>query len=137
MTNKSEFTAEDSVNYDQRSALRWIVSHIWRYPVFLLGCVLFYIISASLFALAPGLVGQAAALVEQPGSPALQSQLLWLGLGVLACLVVDGIANMLASFAATNISNRFAADARGELYASLLGKSQTVFDRLRVGDLMA
>src|SRR5262249_58380 len=29
------------------------------------------------------------------------------------------------------------ADARGELYASLLGKSQTVFDRLRVGDLMA
>ena len=27
--------------------------------------------------------------------------------------------------------------ARRELYASLLGKSQTVFDRLRVGDIMA
>src|SRR5262249_543814 len=117
MTNKSEFTAEDSVNYDQRSALRWILSHIWRYPIFLLGCGLFYVISAASFSLAAVVVGQAAALVEQPGSPALQSQLLWLGLGVMACLVVDGLANMLASFAATNISNRFAADARRELYA--------------------
>ena len=46
-------------------------------------------------------------------------------------------ANMTAFFAATHIGTSFAADARQELYASLLGKSQTVFDRLRVGDLMA
>ena len=137
MPNKSEFTAHDSVNYDQRGPVRWILSHVWRYRLYLGGSVFGYLISASMFSLAPVLVGQAAALVAQQGSAANQSQLLWLAFGVLGCLVTDGVANMLAAFAATNISNGFAADARQELYASLLGKSQTVFDRLRVGDLMA
>ena len=55
----------------------------------------------------------------------------------LIILTMDGIFNLLASFAYTHIATRFSADARQELYASLLGKSQTFHSRQRVGDLMA
>jgi ATP-binding cassette subfamily B protein len=136
MTNKAEFTVTDAVHYDHRSPVRWIWSHIWRYRLFLVGALVCYIVSICMFSLAPVLVGQAAGIIMQPG-PDADRQLLLLALGVLASLMIDGLANMTGAFAATNISNRLAADARQELYASLLGKSQAVHDRLRVGDLMA
>jgi ATP-binding cassette subfamily B protein len=94
------------------------------------------LLEISMFSLAPVLIGQAAGILLQPGPPA-QHQLLVLSLGVMLVLVLDGASNMVAFFAATHIGTSFSADARRELYASLLGKSQTVFDRLRVGDLMA
>jgi ATP-binding cassette subfamily B protein len=136
MANNAEFTVIDSVKYDRRSPVRWIFSHIWRYPVQLIGGVLCLVLNISLFSLAPVLIGQAAAIVMAPG-PNAQSQLLLLAFWVMLALLLDGASNMTAFFAATHIGTSFAADARQELYASLLGKSQTVFDRLRVGDLMA
>src|SRR5579859_8289827 len=120
MSERAEFTVADAYPYDRRGPVRWILSHVWRYRLHLAGTLLGYLFSACMFSLAPVLVGQAAAMLELPANPALQHQLLLLALGVLVCLVADGLANMLASFAATNISNGFAADARQELYASLL-----------------
>jgi ATP-binding cassette subfamily B protein len=136
MTDNAEFTVIDSVNYDRRSPVRWIFSHIWRYKLQLVGGLLLLVLSISQVSLAPVLIGQAAAVVMQPG-PNAHNQLLLLALWVMLALLLDGAANMTAFFAATHIGTSFAADARRELYASLLGKSQTVFDRLRVGDIMA
>ncbi len=66
-----------------------------------------------------------------------RSALLRVALIILALLATDGVAMLIGSFAAENIAARFEADARDELYASLLGKSQVYHDRQRVGDLMA
>ena len=137
MSNNAEFTVIDAVNYDRRSPVRWIFSHIWHYPLHLVGGMLCLIFDNVMFSLAPVLIGQAAALILLPASANAQHQLLLLSLEIMIVLVLDGAANMTGFFAATHIGASFAADARQELYASLLGKSQTVFDRLRVGDLMA
>ncbi len=137
MPNTPEITVTDSYHAVHRGPVRWIFSHIGRYRLFLAGSLLGYTLSINMFSLAPVLVGQAAGLLALPRSPANQAQLLWLAVGILGCLLADGICNMLAAFGATNIGHGFAADARQELYASLLGKSQAVHDRLRVGDLMA
>ena len=136
MTAKAEFTVTDSFQYDRRSRARWIWSHIWRYKFHLIGGLLCLLLEISMFSLSPVLIGQAASILLQPG-PTAQNQLLLLSLAVMLVLVLDGASNMVAFFAATHIGTSFSADARRELYASLLGKSQTVFDRLRVGDLMA
>src|SRR5260221_14042301 len=136
MTANAEFTITNSFQYDRRSPVRWIFSHIWRYKLQLIGGLLLLVLSISQFSLAPVLIGQAAAVVMQP-RPTAQSQLLLLAFWVMLAFLLDGASNMTDFFAATPIGTSFAADARQELYASLLGKSQTVFDRLRVGDIMA
>src|SRR5215510_2566124 len=131
MTDNAEFTVSDSVKYDVRGPVRWIFSHIWHYPLHLIGGVLCVIFDNVMFSLAPVLIGQAAALILKP-SPTAQTQLLQLSLAILVVLVADGVANLLGFFAATHIGTAFQADARRELYASLLGKSQAVFDRKSV-----
>ncbi len=136
MTDNAEFTVPHSVKYDQRSPTRWILSHIWHYPLPLVGGLLCVLFDNVMFSLAPVLIGQAAGLILQP-PPLAQTQLLQVSLAILVVLVADGAANLFGFFAATHIGTSFQADARQELYASLLGKSQAVFDRLRVGDLMA
>jgi ATP-binding cassette subfamily B protein len=64
-------------------------------------------------------------------------RLLPYALGIMGVLVLDGVANVFAAYCAENIGKRFQADARHELYLSLLGKSQTFHNRQRVGDIMA
>jgi hypothetical protein len=98
--------------------VRWIFSHIWHYPVHLLGGLLCVTFDNVMFSLAPVLIGQAAALILQPSGTA-QHQLLLLALEIMIVLVLDGAANMTGFFAATHIGASFAADARQEPAASL------------------
>ena len=136
MSAKAEFNVADAYQYDHRSAFRWLWSHIWRYKLFLVGGLVCYLLSITLYSTAPVLVGQAVEVITNPG-PDAPNQLLWLSLGVLGVLVLDGIVNMVAAFGAENIGKGLSANARLELFGSLLGKSQAVHDRLRVGDVMA
>ncbi len=136
LSAKAEFTVPDAFPYDQRSPARWIWSHVGRYRLYLLGGLACYILSITLYSSAPVLVGWAVEVILNPG-PGAARTLLLLSLAVLGALVTDGVVNMLAAFTAENIGKGLAADARLELYASLLGKSQAVHDRLRVGDVMA
>ena len=136
MSAKAEFTVLDAYPYDHRSPVRWIWSHIWRYRRYLfvgLGC---YLLSITLYSSAPVFVGWAVAVILNPGPDAVRTLLL-LSLAILGALVIDGVVNMAAAFTAENVAKGLAANARLELYASLLGKSQAVHDRLRVGDVMA
>ena len=134
VSRKSEFTVRNAYAYDHTSAGRWIWSHVWRYKVFLIAALLLYIVSLVAYSQSPVLIGKAAQEIITPTGG---DTLLKLSLGIMAVLVLDGICNLLASFSVENIAKRFQADAREELYASLLGKSQTFHDRQRVGDIMA
>ncbi len=134
MTRKSEFTVKDSYPYDRRSPARWIVSHVWRYKLFVGLALGLYLSSLIAYSQSPVLIGKAA---EEILNPTGGNTLLKLALAIMSVLILDGLCNVSAAYCGENLANRFEADAREELYASLLGKSQTFHDRQRVGDLMA
>jgi ATP-binding cassette subfamily B protein len=134
MVQRSEFTVDSAYRYDQRGSARWIASHALRYKWLVLGAVFLYVGSAFAYSYAPVLIGQAAGLITDPANA---NALMWVALGIFGILVVDGICNLSAAYLMEYIAKRTETDAREELYASLLGKSQTFHNQQRVGDLMA
>jgi ATP-binding cassette subfamily B protein len=133
MISNSEFHISDAYHYNHRSTTRWVASHIWRHKALLALALGLQLVSLTTYTGSAVLIGRAANEMVKPGG----GQLAQVALTILIILTMDGIFNLLASFAYTHIATRFAADARQELYASLLGKSQTFHSRQRVGDLMA
>jgi ATP-binding cassette subfamily B protein len=134
MSLKREWSVDGAYHYNQRSPLRWIMAHIWRYRLFASVTLIAYIGAWLAYSQARVVIGQAAAEIVAPSAA---NGLTLLALGVMALLIADGVCMLVGSFAAENIAARFEADARDELYASLLGKSQAFHDRQRVGDIMA
>ena len=37
MISRREFTVDHEYAYDRRSPIRWLASHIWRYPILIIG----------------------------------------------------------------------------------------------------
>ncbi|HEY4689428.1 MAG TPA: ABC transporter ATP-binding protein [Anaerolineae bacterium] len=134
MAHKSEFRVENAYPYNHSTTTRWIISHVLRYKGFLLIGVVLTITSLASYSSAPLLIGRAAEAILNPAAGKL---LPVLSLAIMGVLALDGVANLLAYRCFENIAKRFQADAREELYLSLLGKSQTFHDRQRVGDIMA
>jgi ATP-binding cassette subfamily B protein len=134
VSQMTEFSVQNARRYDQRSPLRWIVAHVWRYKLFAILTMSCYILAWLVFAGAPLMIGRAAQEVIHPTS---ENGLLWIALTILGFLLADGMFMLTGSLSAEHIAAKIAADAREELYASLLGKSQAFHDRQRVGDIMA
>src|SRR5215207_294649 len=134
MSQNTEFSVQHARRYDQRNTLRWLFSHVWRYKLFAFVTMSCYILAWLVFAGAPLMIGRAAQEIIQPTA---QDGLLWIALTILGMLVADGLFMLTGSLSAEHIAAKIAADAREELYASLLGKSQAFHDRQRVGDIMA
>ncbi|MCU0495349.1 MAG: ABC transporter transmembrane domain-containing protein, partial [Chloroflexaceae bacterium] len=134
MAQRGEFTVQNLYQYDESTPARWIFSHIWRYRWFLLLAVGAYTTAWAAFSYAQVLVGQAA---EEIISPTSANSLLMIALTIMVLLAIDGFTGLTGAVSAENIAARFEADARQELYASLLSKSKTFHDRQRVGDIMA
>lgn len=131
---KSEFTVKGAYQYNQSSAVRWILSHIWRYKALFIAAVIFSAIDFFSYSQGPILVGKAADEILNPTGG---NTLLKLSLGVLGVMTLSSFAFLFGSLLIETIAQRFEIDARQELYVSLLGKSQTFHDRQRVGDIMA
>ncbi len=134
MNTNSEFVAANVYPYNTSNAFRWIVSHILRYKFVLLGMVAAYLVAWNAFAYGRILIGEAADEIAEPSGG---NAILWLSLGVLGLLVVDGVLSLVGALFNEALAKRFERDARDELFTSLLGKSQTFHDRQRVGDIMA
>jgi ATP-binding cassette, subfamily B, bacterial len=134
MSQNTEFSVQHAHRHDQRSTLRWLVSHVWRYKLFAIVTMACYVLAWLVFAAAPLMIGRAAQEIIHPTS---ESGLLWIALTILGFLLADGLFMLTGSLSAEHIAAKLAADAREELYASLLGKSQAFHDRQRVGDIMA
>lgn len=133
---KAEFRAQNAHDYNLKSPAWWIASHSWRYKLFVIGTLIGKTFSIATYSIAPVFIGQAAEAILNPEKAA-PNALLYAALGVLGGLVGDGITNLLGSLSIEVIAQKLEADSREELYASLLGKSQTFHDRQRVGDVMA
>jgi ATP-binding cassette subfamily B protein len=132
---KREFSVADEHVYNRSGPVRWILSHLLRYPHFLVSFVLAATLTNVLFSAVPRLTGLAfdEVLRAEPNP----GRLLTIALSILGLVIVRGLLDITNSWSVETLGQRMERDAREELYISLLGKSQTFHNRQRVGDIMA
>jgi ATP-binding cassette subfamily B protein len=133
--NRSEFGTAGAYPYDHRSPLRWVLSHLGRYKGLVASFLSAALLTNVLAAAVPRLTGLAFDEVLRSGPSA--RRLLLIAAAILGLVLVRGAVDLVSSFSIETLGQRLERDARDELYASLLGKSQTFHNRQRVGDLMA
>ena len=134
MVQKSEFTIEGLREYNRTGAVRWILSHIWEHRLYIVLGLAGFLSAYFSFSIARVLFGKGAELILEGGDMA---AVIAVSLGVLFTTVWDGVGSLIGSLSMVILSTRVERDSRHELYASLLGKSQTFHDQQRVGDIMA
>ncbi len=132
---KREFRLENEYPYNRSGPVRWIISHLIRYPVFPLGVILGAILNNLGYSYRQIFIGQAFDVITTSGWQT--TQLLMLALGVLGAAALQSLTGLIRNFSVEFLAQRIERDARDELYASLLGKSQTFHSRQRIGDIMA
>lgn len=129
-----EFRTGTEYPYNRTSPIRWVVSHMMRYPVLPIGFVVLAVFAISAFTYASFQIQAAFQVIEQR-QPV--EQLLAVALGLLGIRALFAVVDMINTVIREFLAARMERDAREELYISLLGKSQTYHNRQRVGDLMA
>jgi ATP-binding cassette subfamily B protein len=132
---KREFSVADEHVYNRSGPVRWILSHLLRYPHLLASFFLAATLTNVLFSAIPRLTGLAFDEVLRPAPDA--RRLLTIALSILGLVLVRGLLDLTNSWSVETLGQRMERDAREELYISLLGKSQTFHNRQRVGDIMA
>nr|MDQ2997363.1 ABC transporter ATP-binding protein/permease [Chloroflexota bacterium] len=134
LVSAREFTVAGEYVYDRRSPVRWIISHLLRYPWLPALTLLGNIGSSVLYNGGSILIGRAFDIVA---TPARSAELFGLALLLLAARCGVGLVGIAQISAVQVLAERLERDAREELYISLLGKSQTFHNRQQVGDIMA
>lgn len=130
----AEFIARASFVSDRRSALRFILSHIRRHPLYAVLMILGAFSNAALAAAVPYYIGQAFnAIIAGQGLEAAGE----MALAVVASQLLRAALQLTRNFSAEVFAQRIERDVRDELYASLLGKSMTFHDLQPVGEIMA
>jgi ATP-binding cassette subfamily B protein len=134
LTANSEFSVENAYQYNHRSAIRWIFSHLFRNKKFLFLIVSFSLGSQLLYSQGQIMIGRAADAIINPSA---QDNLLQISLVILGIFLTSGVGDLIRSLSLSFAAERLEASTRKELYISLLGKSQTFHDRQRAGNIMA
>lgn len=135
LLTKREFRLENEHPYDRAGPVRWILSHIVRYPLFPLAMVLAAVINNACYSYIQILIGRAFDLITSPGWET--RTLLSLAAGAMGLAAGQGLMGLARNFSIEFLAQRVERDARDELYVSLLGKSQTFHGQQRIGDIMA
>jgi ATP-binding cassette, subfamily B, bacterial len=134
LTSK-EFRLENEHQYDRRGAVRWIISHLRRYLWLPLIVLLAAIVNNFAASYIQVLIGQAFDLIVQPDWET--AVLLAIAVMAFGASAVQGVLGLTRNYANEFIAQLIERNARDELYASLLGKSQTFHGKQRIGDIMA
>jgi ATP-binding cassette subfamily B protein len=130
-----EFTVANEYPYWRTSPLRWLISHMLRYPYLPLGMLLAALVNNLCYAYVQVFVGRALDLITLPGWDTWA--LVMVALGAMGVALGQGLTGLLRNYCGEFLAQRLERDTRAELYISLLGKSQTFHGRQRVGDIMA
>jgi ATP-binding cassette, subfamily B, bacterial len=115
--------------------VRWIVSHVMRYPLIPLAILTGAILNNVAYSMIQVLIGRAFDLITQPEWPV--NALLLLAVGVFVAATSQGLFGLVRNWSTEYMAQRVERDARNELYIDLLGKSQSFHGRQRIGDIMA
>ncbi|MBM4466023.1 MAG: ABC transporter ATP-binding protein [Chloroflexi bacterium] len=132
---KREFRLEDEYHYNRTGPVRWIISHVMRYPLFPLAMILAAVLNNTFYSFIQVFVGRAFDLITTPGWQT--ASLLALAASVMGSAIGQGLTGLIRNFSIEFAAQRVERDARDELYVSLLGKSQTFHGQQRIGDIMA
>jgi ATP-binding cassette subfamily B protein len=132
---KREFSVLGEHVYNRSGPVRWILSHLLRYPHLMASFAIAATLTNVFFSMVPRLVGTAFDEVLRP-NPSTQ-HLVTIALTILGLVLARGVLDLTNSWSVETLGQRMERDAREELYISLLGKSQTFHNRQRVGDIMA
>jgi ATP-binding cassette subfamily B protein len=135
ISRKREFRLEDEYHYNRTGAVRWIISHAMRYPIFPVVAIAAAILNNFAYSYIQILIGRAFNLITS--QPWATTALLAVAAGVGLAAVIQGLTGLGRNYAFEFLAQRVERDARDELYVSLLGKSQTFHGRQRIGDIMA
>jgi len=135
LVEKREFTVQNEYRYNRSTAVRWIISHLLRYPQFPLAALLATIFNNWFYSSIQVYVGRAFDVIITPGWST--AVLLGVALSVVGSGIGQGLTGLLRNYGMEFLAQHVERDAREELYISLLGKSQTFHGRQRVGDIMA
>ena len=135
MASKREFKPQKEYGYNRSGSARWIMSHALRYPVFPLAMILAAVLNNYFYSSNQVNIGRAFDLITSSGW--VSSALLALALTIFGFAVGQGLTGLMRNYAVEFTAQRVERDSRDELYASLLGKSQTFHGRQRIGDIMA
>jgi ATP-binding cassette subfamily B protein len=132
----SEFEVQRDWESDRRGPVRWILSHVAQHKLFIFGVFIGAFGNAALAAAVPVLTGRAFDAVT--ASPANLRALRATAILLAVSQLVRGVILQMARNACSEvIGQRLERDIRDELYASLIGKSQSFHDMQPTGDLMA
>ena len=135
VSENREFKLADAYVYHRSGPARWILSHALRYPLLPLGVLAAAVVNNLAYSSIQVLIGRGFDRIITPGWTL--PQLGQVALAVLVAAVVQGATGLARNFSVEFLAQRVERDARDELYASLLGKSQTFHGRQRIGDIMA
>ena len=133
--SKREFTVKGEYLYNRSGPLRWILSHVARYPLFPIIVILAAIANNYFYSYIQIYIGRAFDLITSPGwaTAALGA----IALAALGAGAGQGLTGLLRNYGMEFLAQRIERDTRDELYTSLLGKSQTFHGQQRIGDIMA
>jgi ATP-binding cassette subfamily B protein len=132
---KREFRLEREYHYNRSGPVRWIASHLMRYPLLPLATILSATLNNGFYSFIQVFIGQGFDLITTAGWGL--DQLLRLALSVMGSAAGQGVTGLMRNYTIEFLAQRVERDARDELYVSLLGKSQTFHGRQRIGDIMA
>ncbi len=133
--SKREFRLDNEHRYNRKGPVRWILSHLARYPFFPLAALAAAILNNYVYSQIQFQIGRAFDLITSPAWP--RSALLAIAVTVLGIALVQGLTGLARNYSVEFIAQRIERDARDELYSSLLGKSQSFHNSQRIGDIMA
>ena len=132
---KREFQIENEYRYNRRAPLRWILSHMLRYPALPLALVICAVANNFAYSTIQIFVGRAFDVIRIQGFE--MADLFLPVFGIMASAAGQGLTGILRNFSVELLAQKIERNSREELYANLLGKSQTFHGRQRIGDIMA
>lgn len=130
-----EFSLEGEFHSDRSSPVRWIVSHVLRYPLFPILMFVAAVGNNYAFSQVQISVGRAFDLITGIGWTG--EELIRAALIVFAAATSQGLTGLIRNYMGEFLAQSVERDTRHELYVSLLGKSQSFHGRQRIGDIMA
>jgi ATP-binding cassette subfamily B protein len=132
----SEFEVTRDWDSDRRGAVRWILSHVARHKLFVLGILVGAAGNAALAAAMQLFIGRAVNAVT--AVPANMRGLTTAAAWIAGSQLVRGLVlQLMRNWSSEMLGQRLERDIRDELYASLLGKSMSFHDQQPTGDVMA
>jgi ATP-binding cassette subfamily B protein len=135
LVDKSEFQVANEFKYRRGGAVRWILSHVMRYPHLPLIIFISAIASNYTYSTIQVFVGKAFDVISTAGFQ--MDDLLFPVIIIILCALGEGLFGLFHSYSAEFLAQKIERNSREELQLSLLGKSQTFHGKQRIGDIMA